>query len=74
MKNFFATNEGALDRALRVVLGVAVLSLTVVGPKTAWAYLGLVPLITGLAGTCPLYSILGIRTCPTKTPKIATQH
>ena len=74
MKNFFATNEGALDRTFRVLLGVAVLSLTVIGPKTPWAYLGAVPLITGLVGTCPLYSILGIRTCSVKSPKIATQH
>lgn len=56
-------NEGALDRILRVVVGVAVLSLAFVGPKTPWAYVGLVPLITGLVGFCPLYQILGLRTC-----------
>lgn len=74
MKKFFATNEGTLDRVLRVVAGVAILSLTVVGPKSAWAFLGAVPLVTGLVGTCPLYSILGIHTCAVKNPKIATQH
>jgi hypothetical protein len=39
----------------------------VVGPKTGWGLVGLVPLVTGLAGTCPLYSIFGLSTCP-KTP------
>jgi hypothetical protein len=57
-------NEGALDRAIRVILGLAVLSLTVVGPRSLWGLVGLVPLATGLVGYCPLYSVLGVRTCP----------
>lgn len=56
-------NEGTIDRALRVVLGLGVLSLVFVGPQTAWGWVGLVPVVTGLAGFCPLYSILGINTC-----------
>jgi hypothetical protein len=56
-------NEGTIDRALRVVVGLAVLSLVFVGPQTAWGWVGLVPLATGLVGFCPLYSILGINTC-----------
>lgn len=56
-------NEGKVDRGLRVVVGLAVLSLAFVGPETAWGWVGLVPLITGLVGVCPLYSILGINTC-----------
>lgn len=56
-------NEGKVDRGLRVVVGLAVLSLAFVGPETAWGWVGLVPLITGLAGVCPVYSILGINTC-----------
>lgn len=64
MKNFFATNEGTIDRALRVILGLALLSLVFVGPKTLWGLFGVVPLVTGLLGTCPVYSLLGIRTCP----------
>lgn len=56
-------NEGTVDRALRVVVGLAVLSLAFVGPETAWGWVGLVPLVTGFAGFCPLYSILGINTC-----------
>lgn len=56
-------NEGTIDRALRVVAGLAVLSLVFVGPESAWGWVGLVPLVTGLVGFCPLYSILGINTC-----------
>lgn len=59
-------NEGTIDRILRVVAGLAILSLAFVGPQTPWAYLGLVPLVTGLVGICPLYAILGVNTCPAK--------
>jgi hypothetical protein len=61
-----ARNEGTLDRALRVILGLALLALVFVGPQTAWGWLGLVPLVTGLVGFCPLYRILGFNTCPVK--------
>ena len=57
------TNEGGLDRVLRVVVGLGVLSLAFVGPHTAWGYLGLIPLLTGVVGFCPLYAILGVNTC-----------
>lgn len=60
-------NEGTADRILRVVIGAAILSLAFIGPQTPWGYLGLVPLITGLVGYCPVYALLGIRTCPTKS-------
>jgi hypothetical protein len=56
-------NEGTIDRALRVLAGLAVLSLVFVGPQSAWGWVGLVPLATGLLGFCPLYSVLGINTC-----------
>jgi hypothetical protein len=58
------TNEGTLDRAIRVVLGVALLTLTVAGPQTMLGLLGVVPLLTGIVGFCPLYRLVGIRTCP----------
>ncbi len=60
------TNEGAIDRVLRVLVGAGVLSLAFVGPQTPWGYLGLVPLITGLVGYCPVYAMLGFNTCPAK--------
>jgi hypothetical protein len=66
MTTFFAVNEGAADRVARIVIGLALLTLVVVGPKTYWGLLGAVPLVTGLAGTCPLYSVLGLNTCPVK--------
>ncbi len=56
------TNEGTLDRFIRVVAGAVVLSLTVAGPKSLWGLVGLVPLATGLVGFCPLYRILGLST------------
>ena len=56
-------NEGVVDRSLRILLGLAILSLAVIGPKSAWALLGLVPLGTGLVGVCPFYSLLHINTC-----------
>lgn len=59
-------NEGTIDRVLRVALGLVLLSLVFVGPQTVWGWIGVVPLVTGLVGTCPVYSILGISTCPLK--------
>jgi hypothetical protein len=56
------TNEHAVDRAIRVVLGIALLSLTVIGPHALWGLIGLVPLLTGLVGSCPLYTTLGLST------------
>ena len=58
-------NEAMWDRAVRVVLGIAVLSLTIWGPKSLWGLVGLVPLVTGLVGSCPMYALLGVGTCPT---------
>jgi membrane-associated protease RseP (regulator of RpoE activity) len=60
-------NEGVVDRVLRVFVGLAVISLVFVGPQTPWAWLGLVPLVTGLVGYCPVYALLGIRTCKVTT-------
>ncbi len=56
------TNEGAADRAVRVLLGIALLTLAFVGPKTHWGYVGLLPLATGFVGFCPLYSALRLTT------------
>lgn len=59
-------NVGSLDRILRIVVGVFLLALIFVGPKTMWGLIGIIPLATGLFRMCPLYSILGINTCSTK--------
>ena len=57
-------NEGTLDRILRVVAGVALIGLALAGTIGWWGYLGVVPLLTGTVGMCPLYTLLGINTCP----------
>ena len=63
----FKRNEGALDRILRVALGAALLVWFFIAPAEAgyrpWLLIGIIPLLTGLLGWCPLYSVLGIRTC-----------
>jgi hypothetical protein len=57
------TNVGRNDRYIRIALGVVLLSLIFIGPKTLWGLLGLGPLLTGLAGFCPGYGAGGISTC-----------
>lgn len=56
-------NVGKTERIIRVTAGAAILSLTIIGPQTLWALLGLVPMLTGLIGWCPPYAALGISTC-----------
>jgi hypothetical protein len=55
-------NVGNLDRAVRVLLGLALIALSATGSIGAWGYVGLVPLATGLVASCPLYRLFGIRT------------
>lgn len=64
-----SANVGGLDRVLRIVVGLGLLSLVFVGPQTPWGWIGLVPLLTGLIGNCPAYSLIGLSTCPLKTGK-----
>lgn len=66
METRLKPNEGTIDQVLRIAAGLGILSLAFAGPQTPWAYLGIVPLVTGLVGVCPLYSIPGISTCPIK--------
>ena len=60
------SNVGSVDRILRIVVGLGLVSLFFVfeGAAKWWGLVGLVPLGTGLIGTCPLYSMLGLNTCP----------
>jgi hypothetical protein len=59
-------NIGSIDRFARVVVGLMLLSLMLVleGNARWWGLVGLVPLVTGIVGSCPLYSIFGLSTCP----------
>ena len=58
-------NEGTLDRTLRVLLGIALVALALT-KGWMWAWIGVVPILTGATGMCPLYSLLGINTCGVK--------
>ena len=59
-------NAGTIDRALRVIAGLALVGLTLAGTIGAWGWIGVVPLLTGILGFCPAYTLLGISTCPMK--------
>ena len=56
-------NVGKIERAIRIVAGLGIISLYFWGPQTPWAFLGVVPLATGFLGWCPPYQLLGINTC-----------
>ncbi|MES2385289.1 MAG: DUF2892 domain-containing protein [Pseudomonadota bacterium] len=58
-------NEGVIDRSLRVVAGLVLIGLAATGTVGLWGYIGVVPLLTGAVGMCPIYSLLGINSCPT---------
>ena len=57
------SNVGTIDRALRILLGLGLISIVVIGPQTPWGWIGVVPLMTALLGWCPAYTLLGIKTC-----------
>jgi hypothetical protein len=62
------TNEGGVDRIARIAAGLVLIGLAATGAVGVWGWLGIVPLATGAIGWCPLYTVLGINTCP------ATSH
>ncbi|MCF8511859.1 MAG: DUF2892 domain-containing protein [Rhodobacteraceae bacterium] len=66
----FKTNEGTIDRALRIIVGLALLAWYFMDQGQGFWHsaklIGIIPLATGLLGTCPLYSIFGFSTCPMK--------
>ena len=61
------TNEGTIDRALRVIAGLVLIALAATGTVGVWGWIGIVPIATGLIGWCPAYTLLGINTCPMKS-------
>ncbi len=65
----FKSNVGGIDRILRIVAGLVLIGLTLAGVIGMWGWIGIVPLATGLVRTCPVYSLLGLNTCPTSTAK-----
>ena len=64
-------NVGKTERIARVVAGLGLLSLVFVGPQTLWGLVGLVPLATGVMGSCGLYTLLGINTCKVPSDEAA---
>ena len=56
-------NVGTLDRTLRVIVGLALIALSVTGILGPWGWVGIVPLATALLGWCPAYTLVGIKTC-----------
>jgi hypothetical protein len=64
MRAMLSKNVGSIDRILRIVVGLGLISLVFLGPQTPWGWVGVVPLLTAFIGFCPLYTLLGIRTCP----------
>jgi glyoxylate carboligase len=60
------SNVGGFDKILRIIAGAGLIGATAAGLLPVWGYIGIVPLVTGLMGWCPVYPILGLSTCPLK--------
>lgn len=56
-------NIGQLDRTIRIALGAVLVAIALAAPSQDWAWLGVVPLASGLARYCPVYALLGVSTC-----------
>jgi hypothetical protein len=59
----FCRNVGKTDRLFRMVLGLGLITMVFVGPKTALGWIGIIPLATAMMGFCPLYPVFSINTC-----------
>ena len=59
-------NEGTADRAIRILVGLVLVSIAVTYPSAVWAWIGVIPLVTGVAGICPLYRLFGVSSCATR--------
>ena len=62
-EEYVMRNVGSVDRVIRLILGLGLISLVFVGPQTPWGWLGVILLVTALVGWCPLHKLMGIRTC-----------
>lgn len=67
MSTFLKVNEHPVERVVRVALGVGLIAMAAMGTIGVWGYIGVVPLLTGAMGSCPLYTLFGLSTCPVKT-------
>lgn len=66
MSKLLPVNEHPIERVIRVALGLGLISIAFIGPKSPLGWIGVVPLATGLLGSCPLYTLFGFSTCPMK--------
>lgn len=69
MDKLLPQNTHGIERAVRVLLGIGLLALVFFGPQTPLGWIGVVPLATGLIGSCPLYTLFGFSTCAVKTAR-----
>ncbi|MFN8065708.1 MAG: DUF2892 domain-containing protein [Vicinamibacterales bacterium] len=67
MAGLLKTNEHPAERVVRALLGAGLIGAAATGAVGAWGYIGVVPLLTGAIGSCPIYTALGLSTCPVKT-------
>ena len=56
-------NIGGTDRIIRILIGLGLISLVFVGPQTPWGWIGVLPLLSAIAGFCPAYRLIGMNTC-----------
>lgn len=61
-------NVGGLDRTARLAGGLLLIGLAATGTVGAWGWIGVVLLLTGALGFCPLYPLIGLNTCPARRP------
>ena len=66
LEKILPKNEHTVDRVLRTILGAGLIALVFVGPQTPWGWLGLIFVVTGLLGRCPIYAMFGVSTCSVK--------
>jgi len=67
-------NVGGIDKVLRIVIGLVLISLVFIGPKSMWGWLGIIPLATGLINFCPLYPLIGFSTARDSGKEAAQKH
>ena len=68
MSKLLPVNEHPVERGIRVVLGLVLVGLAATKTVGAWGWLGVLPVVTGLVGSCPVYTLLGLSTCGAKKP------
>ncbi len=64
-KKLLPRNVNNVERVVRVLIGIGIIPLAFFGPETPWAFLGIIPIVTGLVGSCPLYTACRFGTCAT---------